>query len=173
MVVMKSYNLFTLRGNKFQEGIAFQNGIIDTTARRGGRQSWETTLLGVSTQSEFTGVVKSAQVRKVIVRVRKYNENEYPIHQLVFQDSSENLDLEYNLVLVQEYFNPSGRKRFPGFQVNLEESFLKVIQTTKFFGGSGEEKWHFVIAPVGWAQNIACQFLDWRDEPTVVLSYKP
>jgi len=171
--MIKSYNLLTLRGNICQEGIAFQNGIIDTSARRGGSQSWETTLLGVNTQTKFNGVVKSAQIRKVIVRVRKYNDNEYPNYQLVFQDSSENLDLEYNLVLVQEYFNPSGRKRYPGFQVNLEESFLRVVKTTTFFGGSGEEKWHFVLAPVGWAQNIASQFINWRDEPTVVLSFKP
>jgi len=76
------------------------------------------------------------------------------------------------LVLVQMYSTGSGAKRWPGFGVNFGQEVRRLSETGTS-GGSGHETWVLVSAPLGWAANIAGQFINERDQPGQTISYKP
>jgi len=78
---------------------------------------------------------------------------------------------ERELVLVQQYGTGTGAKRWPGFRVELGSESRKLSEAFTR-GGSGSETWVLISAPLGWAQNIADQFVDRRDEADQCLSYK-
>lgn len=73
------------------------------------------------------------------------------------------------LVLVKEYYTGVGAKRRPGFKV---EHDLRTVASESTAGGSGWERWSLVIAPLGWAENIAAQFQDYKDIGDQTISYK-
>ena len=76
------------------------------------------------------------------------------------------------LVLVQQYSSGSGRKRWPGFRVRLgQEAWLLSEVSTS--GGSGEEHWVLISAPLGWSGNVSGQFVDERDYGDQIVSYNP
>jgi hypothetical protein len=76
------------------------------------------------------------------------------------------------LVLVQTYSTGSGAKRWPGFDVEFGPE-VRQLSTASTSSGSGGETWVLVSAPLGWAQNIASQFIDERDAPGQTISFKP
>jgi hypothetical protein len=76
------------------------------------------------------------------------------------------------LVLVQQYSPGSGGKRWPSFHVEFD-SEVRQLSNASTDGGSGGENWVLVSAPLGWAQNIASQFVNERDYGGQNISYKP
>ncbi len=76
------------------------------------------------------------------------------------------------LVLVQQYSPGSGAKRWPSFNVEFGPE-VRPLSNASTSGGSGGETWVLVSAPLGWAQNIAAQFIDERDYGEQTISYKP
>jgi len=71
---------------------------------------------------------------------------------------------ERELVLLQEYEPGTGAKRYPGFYVDIESSkSVRILASESTRKGSGSEKWTLLIAPLGWAADIAAQFVDKRD----------
>jgi hypothetical protein len=77
------------------------------------------------------------------------------------------------LVLVQQYNPGSGAKRWPGFQVQFSDEEVYKLSEVSTLGGSGGEKWILVSAPLGWAKNIASQFINERDYDLQTISYNP
>lgn len=75
------------------------------------------------------------------------------------------------LVLVQEYEPGVGAKRWPSFEVEFG-SGCRILSEAQTSGGSGWERHILVSAPLKWAENIASQFVDRRDEPGQVISFK-
>ncbi len=77
------------------------------------------------------------------------------------------------LVIVHEYQPGCGAKRWPGFWIDWDNAgeveILKKVSRTK---GSGCDVWSLITAPVGWAENIAGQFINERDFGTQTISYK-
>lgn len=76
------------------------------------------------------------------------------------------------LVLVQQYSPGSGGKRWPSFNVEFGPEVRKLSEAYTS-GGSGSGHWVLVSAPLGWAQNIASQFVDRKDYGAQTVSYKP
>ena len=80
--------------------------------------------------------------------------------------------LERELVIVQEYSNGCGGKRWPAFRVEFG-SEVRVLRQDQTGGGSGSEAWTLVSAPIGWAANIAGQFRNERDISSQTIAYRP
>lgn len=76
------------------------------------------------------------------------------------------------LVLVQQYSPGSGGKRWPSFYVEFGPE-VRQLSNASTSGGSGGETWVLVSAPIGWAENIASQFVNERDYGGQTISYKP
>jgi len=76
------------------------------------------------------------------------------------------------LVLVQQYSTGTGGKRWPGFRVELGEE-ARLLGQARTDCGSGGEEWFLVSAPLGWAENIASQFINARDYPSQAITYRP
>lgn len=76
------------------------------------------------------------------------------------------------LVLVQQYSPGCGAKRWPSFHVEFGPEIRKLSDASTS-GGSGGETWVLVSAPLGWAQNIASQFINERDREGQTISYQP
>ena len=72
------------------------------------------------------------------------------------------------LVLVQQYSPGCGAKSWPSFGVEFgsEVRQLSEVFTKK---GSGSECWTLVSAPLGWAANIAAQFVNRKGERRQVI----
>jgi len=85
--------------------------------------------------------------------------------------SSETPSEEMELVLVHEYAPGSGSKRWPSFWVNFDN--LQILTTDSRRSGSGSDTYSLVIAPIGWAENIASQFINERDYGSQTISYDP
>ncbi len=76
------------------------------------------------------------------------------------------------LVLVQQYRNGCGAKRWPSFSVVFGPETRELSKASTSHG-SGGEMWSLVSVPLGWAENIARQFIDERDYPGQTISYTP
>ncbi|MDP3795486.1 MAG: hypothetical protein Q8R13_06250 [bacterium] len=75
------------------------------------------------------------------------------------------------LVLVQQYSNGSGSKRWPSFSVEFGPE-VRILSKASTSGGSGSEHWVLISAPLGWAENIASQFVNERDYGGQTISYR-
>lgn len=88
--------------------------------------------------------------------------------------SSETPSTEMELVLVHEYAPGSGAKRWPGFWIDWENSeSIQHLTTDSRSSGSGADQYSLVLAPIGWAENIASQFINERDYGSQTISYDP
>ncbi|MFZ3054874.1 MAG: hypothetical protein WA091_02745 [Minisyncoccales bacterium] len=76
------------------------------------------------------------------------------------------------LVLVEQYYPGTGNKRSPSFHVEFGPE-VRILSSASTSGGSGGESWTLVSAPLGWAENIAEQFIDQRDYLDQTISYRP
>lgn len=76
------------------------------------------------------------------------------------------------LVLVKAYTPGSGAKRWPKFSPVLGPE-VTILSEYRTCGGSGSEEWYLIIAPIGWADNIAAQFINERDAPGQTPVYNP
>ena len=76
------------------------------------------------------------------------------------------------LVLVQQYIPGVGAKRWPSFHVKFGPK-VRQLSSASTGGGSGGETWVLISAPLGWAENIACQFINEQGYGGQTISYKP
>jgi len=150
---VKTYRLFTVRGCRLEDGISFDEGRLIFRPR------W-----GIVDR----GDVVMAAVNRPCNHLRRCNValvDGFPVLVPVAPCKPDG-----ELVLLQEYSPGCGAKRYPSFYVehgNAEQ----ILCTEATTGGSGYEKWSLLIAPMGWAINIASQFVDGRDRPSQRISY--
>jgi len=145
----------TLRGNQAEEGITISNNRIPF-APRWGMLRHDPGVLGVSS-------VKEGRLKMAYIAIVGETPVLYP---------SEETSPQRELVLVQEYSPGVGSKRSPSFHVEFGEE-VRVLSSVTTWGGSGKEKWTLISAPIGWAANIAGQFIDQRGYPGQTISYCP
>ncbi len=154
MAVRTSHIALTLRGDRVEEGIEIDNHQIPFRPGSGMVRHDPGMLACAST---FDGKLEKVHVAIVEEGV-------------VLVPCEENPQRE--LVLVQQYSPGCGAKRWPGFGVNFGP---EVRQLSSFCtsGGSGGAIWVLVSAPLGYAANIASQFINERDQSGQIISYKP
>ena len=157
MVIKKTVHLsLTLRGDGVEKGISIESNQVPF------RPSWgmtrhNTGLLAATSLSD-------GNLDNVYVAVTDQG--------VVLAPCEEDTP-QRELVLVQEYATGSGAKRWPGFSVEFGDEVRKLSRVSTS-GGSGGETWTLVSAPIGWAENIAAQFVNKRDEEKgQVVAYRP
>jgi hypothetical protein len=78
------------------------------------------------------------------------------------------------LVLVHEYSPGCGAKRWPSFHVDWDQAGgVRILARVERMRGSGSDSRTLVMAPAGWARNLAGQFIDERDWPGQMVAYQP
>ncbi|MDO8469703.1 MAG: hypothetical protein Q7S84_01635 [bacterium] len=78
------------------------------------------------------------------------------------------------VVLVHEYSPGSGAKRYPSFYIDWQNAGpVEKIESVSRGKGSGSDTYTLIFAPIGWAENIAGQFVDQRDYHMPAIAYKP
>lgn len=150
-----TFRALTLRGDRVEKGIVVKNGFIPFAPRSGMTRSGNELLAATSVEDGVVGLVHVATTPHGAVLVPSNSEA-----------------AERELVLVQEYSNGCGGKRWPSFGVEFGDEVVS-LSSTETFGGSGHERWTLVVAPLGWAENIAGQFVNARDYGGQTISYKP
>lgn len=144
----------TLRGNDVSPGIDTTDGLV-TFSPEWGMTRRDAGLLATSAQEPLGQHVYVVLVENSVV--------------LVPSSSSDPPGRE--LVLVQQYNPGSGAKRWPGFWVEFGDE-TKQLSTASTRGGSGCETWVLCSAPLGWAQNIAVQFQNYRGAGSQTIGYQ-
>lgn len=148
------HTALTLRGREVTQGIAVEGGLV-AFRPRSGLVRHNPGLLACSSVQE--GVLET-------------------VHVALAGDGATVLvpcdgEPERELVLVQQYSPGSGGKRWPSFYMECGVEARKLSEAMTGCG-SGSEHWMLVSAPVGWAENIASQFVDERDIGGQTISYK-
>lgn len=78
------------------------------------------------------------------------------------------------LVLVHEYSPGSGAKRWPSFHIDWDHAGEVTVLARGYRSlGSGSDDYSLVLAPMGWPENIAGQFVNKRDYGGQVIAYRP
>jgi len=149
-----SHEALTLRGKRIEKGILVSNGQVSFNPHWG--MTRHNTGLLASTPSPDGNLAK--------VNVAIVEEG------VVLVPCEETPQKE--LVLVQQYSPGTGAKRWPSFYVELGPEVRRLSEASTS-GGSGGETWVLVSAPLGWAENIASQFVDERNYGGQTISYKP
>ena len=156
MAVKTPHRALTLRGDCITEGIVIADGQIKFSPRWGITRRDPGLLGGSSLQN---GDLHTAYVAVIEAGIA-----------LISCEESESPRKE--LVLVQQYSPGSGAKRWPSFSVEFGHE-ARILSEAHTGGGSGGETWTLVSAPLGWAENIAGQFVDGRDEGSQTIAYRP
>jgi len=144
----------TLRGDRVENGIGVSDGQVPFSP--GSGMTRHNTGLLASTSAP------DGSVDKIHVAI-----TEHGVVLVPCEDSPQK-----ELVLVQQYSPGSGGKRWPSFHVEFG-SEVRQLSNASTSGGSGGETWVLVSAPIGWADNIASQFINERDYGGQTISYKP
>ena len=148
------YKALTLRGNTVDEGIRISGGQVPFNPRWGLVRHNPGLLAASPAPDGDVNLVHVAITEEGVVLV--------PCEGAPDQE----------LVLVQQYMPGAGAKRWPWFSVAFGPEVRKLSEAATS-GGSGEERWALVSAPLGWAENIARQFIDRRDYGGQKISYRP
>lgn len=151
-----SHTALTLRGNRVENGISVSNGQVPFRPRWGMTRDNPGPLASTPAPDGNLDKVHVAIADEGVVLV-PCGETETP---------------QKELVLVEQYHTGSGRGRWPGFHVGLGPE-VRELSSASTGGGSGSEYWLLVSAPLGWAENIASQFVNERDYGDQVISFKP
>ncbi|GEM_PF-1799223 len=154
MAVRTSHIALTLRGDSVREGIQVSDGQVPFSPHSGMTRH-NTGLLASSP-------VLDGNLEKIHVAI--VNEG---VVLVPCEDAPQK-----ELVLVQQYSPGTGRKRWPSFHVEFGPE-VRQLSNASTSGGSGGETWTLVSAPLGWAQNIASQFVNEHDHGGQTISYKP
>ena len=144
----------TLRGNRVENGIIVSNGQIPFNPHSG--MTRHNTELLASTPAP------DGSLNEVYVAIMDEG--------VVLVPCEETPQKE--LVLVQQYSPGCGGKRWPSFYVEFGPE-VRQLSEASTSGGSGCETWVLISAPLGWAENIASQFVNERDYGKQTISYKP
>lgn len=150
---MRVFRLFTVRGDKIEDGIAFDRGRLIFRPRWGMQRNGEVIMAVVDRPCEH------------LRRCRVAIHDGFPVLVPVAPCRP---DME--LVLLQEYSNGCGAKRYPSFYVTIGDS-ERVLRTESTSGGSGYERWSLLLAPMGWSANISGQFVNRRDVESQKITY--
>lgn len=99
----------------------------------------------------------------------------YDMHrELVIAPANGPVEEDRVAVLAHEYSPGSGAKRWPSFEIDWNNSgSVEKLETVSRSKGSGSDCWTLVVAPVGWAENIAGQFVNRRDYGDQLIAYRP
>ncbi len=144
----------SLRGKQVENGITISNNRIPFNPRWGMLRH-DPGILGSSTTDD--GSIEKAYIA-IIGEVPVL----FPCEEIPQKE----------LVLVEQYSPGLGNKRSPSFHVELGPE-VRTLSRASTSGGSGKECWILVSAPLGWAENIAGQFIDQRGYPGQTISYRP
>ena len=149
----KNLKIFSLRGDDCQEGIPMEDGELRVY------DGYDNVLMARGL-NDGVDEYFSAQVGEDLEGT------------VVLQNSDEPTDPDYCLVFVHEYSPGNGGKRWPSFYITWgEETRLIARRSRSKFSGS--DTYSLVIAPIGWAENIAVQFVNERDCGGQEIAYKP
>ena len=154
MAVKTPHFALTLRGKTVDEGILVKNGQILFSPRWGMTRHSPGFAVITTAPDGSLGMVHVAVAKKGVVLI-------------TCEDTPKK-----ELALVQEYAPGSGAKRWPSFHVGFGPEVRKLAEASTS-QGSGSETWTLVSAPLGWAENIAAQFIDERDYGDQTISYNP
>jgi hypothetical protein len=154
VAVKTTHIALTLCGNRVQNGIAVSNGQVPFSPVWGMTRHNTGLLASTPAPDGSLDKVHVAVVDKAVVLVPCEGEP------------------QRELVLVQQYRPGCGGKRWPSFHVELGPE-VRQLSEAYTSGGSGGEHWVLVSAPIGWAENIAGQFVNQRDYGGQTISYKP
>lgn len=144
----------TLRGNRVENGISVSNGQVQFNPHSGMTRHNTGLLASTPVPDGSLDKIHVAIVEEGVVLVP-------------CEDTPQK-----ELVLVQQYSNGSGGKRWPSFHVEFGPE-VRQLSNASTSGGSGGETWVLVSAPIGWAENIASQFMNERDYGGQTISFKP
>lgn len=155
-MAIKTFNTKTLSGNRVSKGIQMSEGKYSVY----GGPSRQDRILFYGTDknlSEYFTVNVGSKDNLWFLR-----------------PSTETPSAEQELVLVHEYAHGSGSKRWPSFWVNWDNAgpIQKLTEESRG-SGSGADIYSLVIAPIGWAENIAMQFVNERDYGSQTIAYNP
>lgn len=155
MAVRTAHLALTLRGESVTEGILVADGQIPFSPQWGMTRGNSGMLASTSLQHGSLDTVHVAVTASGVALV-----------------PCEDANPQKELVLVQQYYPGCGAKRWPSFHVEFGPG-VKILSRAGTSGGSGGEDWVLVSAPLGWADNIADQFVDGRDECDQTIHYLP
>lgn len=153
-MAVKTFRVKILRGNTVEDGIRLEQGKYNCHCF----DREEVLCYGTDPSvEEYFKAMVGKQGKQVFLRA---------------SDAEPVSDQE--LVLVHEYSPSSGGKRWPSFYIDWDNagSVEKLISISRYLG-SGADTWSLVIAPAGWADNIASQFIQEKDYPDQKIAYKP
>lgn len=145
----------TLRGDRVENGISISDGRVLFNPHSGMKRD-NTGLLASSTSAP------DGSMDKIHVAITEHGVVLVPCEG----------EPQKELVLVKQYSPGSGGKRWPSFHVEFGPE-VRRLSDASTSGGSGGEQWVLVSAPIGWAENIASQFVNERDYGDQTISYKP
>jgi|GEM_PF-1934747 len=149
-----THTALTLRGDSVENGIAVSNGQVPFSPHSGMTRHNTGLLASTPAPDGSLDKIHVAIVDEGVVLV--------PCEETPQKE----------LVLVKQYSPGSGGKRWPSFHVEFGSEVRKLSEASTS-GGSGSETWVLVSAPLGWAENIASQFVNARDYGGQTISYKP
>lgn len=144
----------TLRGRSVSNGIPVSNGRVPFTPRWGMTRRGPRLLAATPAPDGNLDKVRVAITGNGVVLVPCEGKP------------------QKELVLVQEYSPGVGAGRWPSFSVVFGPE-VRILSEASTSGGSGAETWTLVSAPLGWSRNIACQFIDEKNQPGQTISYNP
>lgn len=155
-----NFRIVQLRGNDVSDGVILENGRLTRSVFDGeGRLAH-----GFNVPKEGSFELQTARFgrdmhEELVIAPTKVGEI---------------VDKDRYVVLVHEYSPGSGSKRWPSFSVDWDNAGqVEKIGSVYRGKGSGSDSYTLIIAPVGWAENIAAQFINERDYNSQTISYKP
>jgi len=158
-----TYQAVTLRGDYVHGAIKIRQHRIPFDPKYGRK-----TARSIASSTIENGAVGLAKVTIENYRI-KYSPGMFG--EIVLSPTVGTADRE--LVLVECYRTGRG-SQMPGFNVILwEEEAQELDRAASIFRAGAGEEWLLVAAPLGWAENIAGQFINRRGFDNQVLEYKP
>ena len=147
-MVTATFRVYTVRGHQLESGIRFENGRVSVWIRNG-----QLTLA--------EGTVSEAGLATVV---------EFSPQKVVLAAGVGAPEADRELVLVQEYGRKVGARRWPAFHIDWDNAG----DVTLLARAHGErETLSVVVAPDGWAENIASRFIDGRAGVDQTIGYRP
>lgn len=156
-MAMRNFRTFFLSGNQVSEGIELKEGKITVW----GGPSCTDRILCYGTDP--------SQTEYFLVNVGHGKDEKIYLRPTTGEPDSEQV-----LVLVHEYSPGSGAKRWPSFHVDWDNAGpVEKLCSASRGAGSGSDTYSLALAPIGWAENIASQFINERDYGGQTVGYNP
>jgi hypothetical protein len=158
--ILGNFRIVQLRGNDVSDGVMIENGRLTRSV-----------FDGEGRLAHGFNVPKEGSLELQTVRFGRDMHEELVIAPA---KDGESVDKDRYAVLVHEYSPGSGSKRWPSFFIDWDNvGQVEKIGSVYRGKGSGSDSYTLIIAPVGWAENIASQFINERDYNSQTISCKP